>query len=168
MILSNTSMLLKKLEDPAPMIDIYFWADIKRILVDELQRKKEYHAKKAMACKVVAEGEGLPSKEESREFNRYQYHIQSANLHHVTIQVVTHLANGLEEIYQYYQVEKHDNNIKHSKVMQNMVSDLDKLYKEVCFYKKLWKAEAGLHSDFLEISIQLAQRVKDLSHDSKN
>lgn len=168
MILTNISKLLKKLKTPEPIIDIYYWQEIREMLVIELQNKKSYHAKKALTIEVPEQQGEILTKEEMRVFNRYQHHIQMANLFHVTIEIVNNLFDGTKDLYKDYLIEKHKSIIERSDTMHKMIVDLEKLYKEVDLWKRMWKSEASLYMNSLDISYKLAQRIKSISHDSKN
>lgn len=167
MILSNTSKLLKKLQDPEPIINIGYWMELKLLVTSELTGRKKYHAERAFQLKpVLADGEDLPTEEESKQYKTYQHHIRSANLFHATVLFIEAITKGLKEINEYYQIEKHRGNIKQSDNVMLMISDINKLYKEVDFWQRNWKSEAALYQDLLHLFISQTQQIKAQPHDS--
>lgn len=168
MILTNTAKVLDKLKDPESILNIPFWLNLVETLIKEIDRKKVYHAKQAVKFQPKGNIGELPTKEESTQFKRYQYNLETANLYYAIEKTLSCLIEGTEELSIWCNQLKHREHLHINKKLSQLVIDYNEAYKEARFWHRNFLDEVKSHQFMTDLSIDLARRLKKASHDSKN
>ncbi len=159
---------MDKLRDPDPILNLPFWQSVVATLLKEIEQKKVYHARQAAATQPLERvGDELPTPTEAQQYQRYQYHIETANLFFALGQTLSLLLEGAEDLHSWYLTLQHQSNLRINQRLQQLIIDHDRLYKEVLFWQQNYHQEIQLHTETTAIAYRLAKRLKALSNDRK-